>query len=264
MIDLQEHRQRAARWLYSEAGQIYLSEEQSMIDRQLARLSGVHLLQMSILDEVCLFGEARVSHPFRVTDRWPNTAAEGAIGLFDQLPFEQNSLDCLVLHHVLEFSNDPHAIVREAARVVRSDGYLMIVKFNRGSLLALQQALSHRLSRKAWKMAPPSSRQLSDWLQLLEFNVVANEHCWSLPALHSRSWAEKLVRYSAPAHVLSKPFGASNLIFAKKQTVPLTPSRRRWANLTNDMPVPIMKPSAAKPRSARADQSARSLKTDKR
>ena len=57
-------------------------------------------------------------------------------GNSSELPFANECLDLLILPHVLEFSSDPHQILREAERVLRPEGRLIIS----GCMIAWQPA----------------------------------------------------------------------------------------------------------------------------
>ncbi len=46
-----------------------------------------------------------------------------------RLPLDETSVDLAVLHMVLHYSDDPHEVIREAARVLRPDGRLLVVDF---------------------------------------------------------------------------------------------------------------------------------------
>ena len=46
------------------------------------------------------------------------------------LPFEAQSVDLLVMPHTLEFTSDPHRLLREAERVLMPEGQLIILGFN--------------------------------------------------------------------------------------------------------------------------------------
>ena len=48
----------------------------------------------------------------------------------DALPVCANSVDAVLLSHCLEFAADPHHVVREAHRVLLSDGYLLLTGVN--------------------------------------------------------------------------------------------------------------------------------------
>lgn len=253
MEELEEQRQRAVRWLYSDAGRVYLRTEQALINRLLRPIFGVRLLQLGVLDSESLFAESQINHCFALAPQHRPGGINAAVSEFENLPLDQHSIDCLLIHHVLEFSANPHAILREAARVIRPEGQIIVVAFNPWSMLGLQQKLAWRLRRRAWRMDSPSSHKLSDWLRLLDFSVASVDYCWHLPAFHNAAVAEKLLRYEGPLHRLTRPFGATTLVSAKKRSRSLTPVRRRWADLSPGLAVPIMKPSTRAAMQAKDD-----------
>ena len=57
------------------------------------------------------------------------------------LPFEAQSVDLLVMPHTLEFTSDPHRLLREAERVLMPEGRLIILGFNSLSLWGARQSL---------------------------------------------------------------------------------------------------------------------------
>jgi SAM-dependent methyltransferase len=83
-----------------------------------------------------------------------------------QWAIDSNSLDYIVLPHVLEFSLDPHAILREAERCLRPSGYIAITAFNPHSLLGLQAGHIELGYRQQWL----TRRRLLDWAQLLNLH----------------------------------------------------------------------------------------------
>ena len=47
-----------------------------------------------------------------------------------QLPFAANSIDLVVMPHVLEFYDDPHQILREVERILIPEGQIVLTGFN--------------------------------------------------------------------------------------------------------------------------------------
>ena len=82
-------------------------------------------------------------------------------------PMQNDSLDYIVLPHVLEFSADPHAVLREAARCLRPGGSLAISAFNPQSVLGFQAGHTELGQRSAWL----TRKRLIDWLQLLDLHT---------------------------------------------------------------------------------------------
>ncbi|WP_353249613.1 methyltransferase domain-containing protein [Salinisphaera sp. T31B1] len=87
-----------------------------------------------------------------------------------RLPLASGSVDAVVITHGLEQVADPHALLRDCARVLSERGQLVALVFNPLSLWALRQGLpSRRSTRFQPCSAPPSAGRLSDWMRLLEF-----------------------------------------------------------------------------------------------
>ncbi len=72
-------------------------------------------------------------------------------------PFERDSFDLVTIHQVLHYLDDPALAIREAARLLRPAGRLIIVDFAQHTLEFLREAHAHlRLGF--------SDRQIADWL----------------------------------------------------------------------------------------------------
>ena len=105
------------------------------------------------------------------------------------LPFEPDSLDLLVMPYILEFHPHPHQVLREAQRVLRPEGQLLILGFNPLSLWGLRNSISHNAS--PGKIAFPwpgnylSVHRLKDWLKLLGFEVARGHFGCYAPPCHS-------------------------------------------------------------------------------
>ena len=87
------------------------------------------------------------------------------------LPFAPESFSTVVLPHVLEGHELPHQVLREAHRVLRSEGHLVLSGFNPMSLLGIHRWLNRRA---VFNGNYYTARRVIDWLQLLGFDVVAS------------------------------------------------------------------------------------------
>lgn len=71
-------------------------------------------------------------------------AAQVRLGDIYNLPFSRNSFDVVTVHQVLHYLDDPERAVREAARVLRPGGRLLIVDFAPHAHEFLREAHAHR------------------------------------------------------------------------------------------------------------------------
>lgn len=143
----------------------------------------------------------------------------------DALPFSDNSVDAVLLSHMLEFTPDPHHVVREAHRVLRSDGYLLLTAINPLSMVGLLRCWPPLQHKYPWQGRFFSASRVKDWLHLVGFEVLAEQRffCSALLAKepHEGRWQQWMERYL-------NYFAASYLIVARKRELPLTPIRPQW------------------------------------
>ena len=105
-------------------------------------------------------------------------------GNSSELPFANESLDLVVLPHVLEFATDPHQILREVVRVLRPEGRLIISGFNPASLWGARQYCSRLIGSPYLPRDGQfiSLIRIKDWLKLLNFSLDRGHFgCYKLP-----------------------------------------------------------------------------------
>lgn len=176
-------------WLRSPAGQYVLSWEQNQLDTLVSDIFGYNALQIG-LPQLHALKENRMpnkillraSHdkPPEDIDRWHTID-----GIPEELPFASQSTDLVILPHVLEFAQDPHAVLREVERILMPEGRVIITGFNPASLWGLRQYLSHLIGIKPY--LPREGQfiallRIKDWLKLLNFQTDRGHFgCYRLP-----------------------------------------------------------------------------------
>lgn len=109
------------------------------------------------------------------------------------LPFDSNTLDLIVLPFILEIHPNPHQVLREAYRVLRPEGQLLILGFNPISLWGLRNYLGkighpNKMSFP-WPANYLSVLRLKDWLKLLNFEVARGHFgCYAPPCNYDNSF----------------------------------------------------------------------------
>ena len=142
-------------WLNTPAGRYFTSREQAWIDSVVPDLFGFRAVQLGtrLVDGL---KESRIPHKAYVQQGLVASKPDGVemitpdcFAEFEELPFESQSLDMIVLPHVLEFSEDPHQLLREVERVLMPEGRVVITGFNPMSLWGRRHAaLKHPCGRK--------------------------------------------------------------------------------------------------------------------
>ena len=90
----------------------------------------------------------------------------------DAVPLNDSSVDFVLLHHTLEFSTDPHQVLREAIRALAPGGQLLIVGFNPWSMVGLRRWLAGMTRGGApWAHHSLSIARLVDWMHLMSCDI---------------------------------------------------------------------------------------------
>lgn len=151
-----------------------------------ADLFGYHAVQVGLPE--CSFLRAN-RIPYRIhCARYGDCAV---LADADALPFATGSLDLVLLPHVLEFSAQPHQVLREVERVLMPEGSVIISGFNPFSLWGLQRLAARRGGSFPWRGQYLSVRRIKDWLALLGFDTQAGSFgCYAPPFTQAR-WLER-------------------------------------------------------------------------
>jgi len=185
-------------WLDSPPGRYLLAWEQAALDDAVVDVFGYHALQCGTPGQDFLRSNRM---PHRIVAHAGSDPALVAgtnhsllsIDQFEELPFASQSLDLVVLPHVLEMTSDPHQVLREVDRVLRPEGRLIVTGFNPVSLWGLRETLGLPLGSG---FLPPQSRLISllrlrDWLRLLSYTPDDSQHGCFRPACSSQRWLDR-------------------------------------------------------------------------
>lgn len=182
-----------ADWFETPLGQHVLYREQRYFDHAVSDVFGFNAVQVG-LPQIDFLRNSRI--PLRVTCAAAPTAGVRADPMF--LPFESQSLDLLLLPHVLEFSAHPHKVLREAERVLRPEGRLVMAGFNPRSLWGLTRRLQGGERGYPWNGSFLNISRVKDWMVLLGLEVAAGSMCCYRPPINRENWLRRL-RFMEPA-----------------------------------------------------------------
>jgi SAM-dependent methyltransferase len=170
-------------WFRSALGQALIRTEQRVLADLLSGVFGYHLVQVGCWGlPGDLMENARISHRILVCDETGIDARGASATDRDMahiqaapsaLPLLADSIDAVLLPHTLEFSTDPHGVMREAHRVLVGEGHVLILGFNPLSAWTWRRLFSRR--RFPSEGRPVPERRLSDWLAVLGVELVGVE-----------------------------------------------------------------------------------------
>lgn len=173
-------------WMDSPRGRYLLAWELQQSDRLVADLFGFHALQIGVPAHDYLRNN-RIPFKFRLG----GSGAVSVLGCSEELPFASQSLDLVILPHVLEFCADPHQVLREVERVLMPEGSVIIAGFNPYSTWGLRRSLAGNLGSLPWKGQYLSGRRLRDWLSLLGFEARSSHFGCYAPPVASEAWLKR-------------------------------------------------------------------------
>jgi SAM-dependent methyltransferase len=211
-------------WLGSPPGQYALAWQQLQYDRVVPDLFGFHALQCALPG----LNPLRLNRmPHRVTaylpGEWtehtralmtPSLGAESQVvnesrviggaqpdvlllDAFEELPIASESVDLMILPHVLEFAHDPHQVLREVDRVLRPEGRVFVSGFNPVSIWGARQVCLRSLPERITRPYLPGEGQfisvprLKDWFKLLSFEMGPTQFGCFAPPFRSQKWLDR-------------------------------------------------------------------------
>lgn len=217
-------------WFATPLGQQLLSAEQRIISDELSCMFGYHLMQLSVNRQITLFADSRINHCFSIGVGRPDTNVDvGAFSLLEALPLEDESIDVTILHHVLEFSSNPHQVLKEASRVTIPRGYIIVFGFNPFSLMGVMKPFAQCVSSSPiWRRSSLYQTRVADWLQFLDCNTLrTHAGVYNFPLQNRRylDFADKLNGWMGRKGV---PFGNFYCLIARKDRASMRPIRPDW------------------------------------
>lgn len=232
-------------------GNIILSAINEVLNPWWQRFFGYHLLKIGALSHEVSCQSSPIKHqiscfnPLFTSEHGDCKA--NIVGDLDDLPVLEHSVDVCLLSHVLEFSLDPHHVIREANRALIPNGYLIITGFNPLSLAGLNRAIPHRKKKSPWNEHFFSPMRVKDWLHLMGYEILSDERCLhsSLTGKVSEKGIASYWRKFASNYLTS--LGSVYVIIAKKRVLPLTPIKPKWQIRArfNPVKVPTMNVSSS-------------------
>jgi SAM-dependent methyltransferase len=232
-------------WQQQGLGRAVLAAEAQLLALALDDVFGFELLQLGAWGpDRELIGISRTRMQRVVGAQLPGAAAPDIVANLAMLPVASTSVDAVLLPHCLETEPNPHAVLREADRVLVGEGHLLVLGFQPLSLWGLRAAAS----RTGF---PPGARRMlgagrvREWLELLGYEVgAARRYLYLWPGD-----AGSVVPEAGPAATpgllrrgLLNPFPAGAYLLKARKRVytptPIRPRRREAATVLGSLANP--------------------------
>jgi SAM-dependent methyltransferase len=175
---------KEAQWFQTPLGQYMLVREQTHFDEMVSDVFGFNALQIG-MPEHDFLRASRIPLRCRVAPA-PVASVRAE---YVHIPIATASADLVLLPHVLEFSDNPHQILREVERVLVSEGHLIICGFNPWSLWGARKART--AGDYPWSASFINLPRMKDWLSLLGFDIAAGKLCCYVPPVNQERWLKR-------------------------------------------------------------------------
>ncbi|WP_299077556.1 methyltransferase domain-containing protein [uncultured Paraglaciecola sp.] len=226
---INKHPSKPERWQDLPLG----ADIKSLLEKEMAEVShqffGYHLVRLGHLSSQIELATCPIKHQVNITSS--EQTATQVMGTAVDLPLRENSVDAFLLAHELDFSKDPHQILREIDRAIMPNGYLVLTGFNPFSLCGLFKYLPFNKGNILHDARFFSCARVKDWLQLLGFEIVDtnyllfNELFLQRKLSQASKWSSWCYRYLP---WLSTMY----VIVARKREIPLSIIKPKWKTKT--------------------------------
>lgn len=216
-------------WYKTPLGQRLDLLEQQQLAEILPDLFGYHICQLGLTGTLNLLTTSRISHHV-VMDCVAEEPMDraGFKGSPLLLPLRPDSVDVLILPHILEFTDYPHEVLREVERTLIPEGHIVILGFNPLSPWIIWRLMFAWRRKLPWCGRFYSTTRVKDWLALLGFDIELTHHYFYRPPVQHKGVMQKLRFIEPLAGKLFKIFGGCYVIVGRKRVETLTPIRTRW------------------------------------
>jgi len=211
-------------WLQTPMGVYLRAWEQKHLDALTADIFGFNAVQIG-LPQIDALRANRMPYRWLTDTAVPTFFNEGrevpmvVAHDFSELPFASQSLDLVVLPHVLEFSDEPHQVLREVERVLIPEGQVIICGFNPTSLWGMRQAAGRLTGAHFLPQDGEFIRlaRLKDWLKLLNMEVNRGHFGCYAPPCATDKWLQRFSFMEKAGDRWWPYFGAAYIVQAIKR-----------------------------------------------
>lgn len=154
-------------------GQLLLQSEAEFLRRSITVSCKQSILQIGELGWESQFIDCSLYRSFVVLDIRNSGLCETRRIMAQpcSLPVQEDSVDMIILPHLLEFESNQHQTLREIERVLKPEGKLIILNFNPWNWWIRYKYLSTQVKDDLLMRSFISRYKIIDWLKLLNFEV---------------------------------------------------------------------------------------------
>ncbi len=227
-------------WADIPAGAKLQQAESNIINDRLQYCFGQHLIKVGRLSSAIQTPSSLIDHQINLVSSIDVNESFGLVTEFDEIAIQSNSIDAIIVNHVIEYCADPHQVLRELHRILLPNGNMVISIFNPFSFLLFYKFLPGGQYHNFKHGRFFSVGRIKDWMDLLGFEVVDEQKLFfsklgqESETLDASTWP-KIVKSVLPW------CAGVTVLTVKKREWPLTPIRPRLRYKT------VFNPSVSNP-----------------
>lgn len=241
-----------ADWHRRMPGSIVLDTENDLLAPLVHDVFGYHLLIVGPRDYLPALGAARVHHCTWLTPPAPDEPAPDETtpdpeaappaarcspvrGRACEMPVSSDSIDIVILVHVIEFEKDPYAVLRETERVLVPEGHVIVAGYNALGPMGAWSLVHRR--RAPWTGRFHTAARVKDWLSVLGFDTVARDGCFFRPPLPNARVLRRLQGLERLGRRFWPGLCGTWFLVARKRTATPTLLRPGWRRRRRRAPI---------------------------
>jgi SAM-dependent methyltransferase len=224
-------RDKLSKWFKSPLGEVVFAMENDQLKDILPRLFGYHILQFGYCAELNYLTSSRISNKtilFLEDTEIQKSVKTAVRTTAEELPIALESVDVVLLPHILEYANDTHRLLREMERILISEGYAVIISINPFSLWGLYHLFFCWWNKMPWCGRLISVSRMKDWLSLLDFEIEKVKYFFFSPPVSNMKLLKKFLPLERLGQYCYPIFGGLYVVVAKKRATPLSPIKMKW------------------------------------
>lgn len=230
-------------WLQQSQGMSLLESEAELLFSLLEKQYGKHTVLLGSPRQQPLLNTSVMPHHLLISPMISRSHNSHHIeSELHELPIASGSVDLVILPHTLEHTDNPRQLLAEGCRIVKPDGYIIILGFNPISLWGLKKRLIKN-KHTPWLGHFISTRTIKNWLSLAEFQWIKQDSILFRPPMQNQSLYKKLKWIEWIGHRCGSNWGGVYMIMAQNKSIPLIPIRTRWKQQLSGVRLSIPKPT---------------------
>ncbi len=232
-------------WYQAPEGELLVALERQMMERLLPNFFGQYALQLGGPVDLSLLKSSPIKRQFHVLPKVKCPEQKHCVEVdFTELPFAPNSIDLVVIDHLLEFIDEPWQLLSQVYQCLAPHGHCIILGLSPWSLWGLHRTLKRR-TRAPWSGHFWRMSKVRYWLDEIGYSITREQRfCYQGPLKHQRH-PNVRTAFEIMGQFCWSGLGGAYVMVAQKSISTMTPIKASWwakkgANASPCCPEPVI------------------------